>query len=86
MATFLDVSGLEHFSRIFVFVLVILAIYAVAARSKVFGDAKWISWLIALVVALFVLISDLATGVIRHIAPWFAVLFVFIVFIFDNAV
>lgn len=81
MATFLDVSGLQAFSQIFVFVLVILAVYAVFAYNNAFGGAKWIAWLIAFVVAIFVILSDLLTGLIQHIAPWFAVLFIFVIFI-----
>ena len=81
MATFLDVSGLEAFSKIFVFILVLLVIYAVFAYSNAFGGAKWIAWLIALVVAIFVILSDLLSGLIRHITPWFAVLFIFVIFI-----
>ena len=80
MATFLDVTGLEAFSQIFVFVLVLLIVYAVFAMGK-FGGAKWIAWLVALVVAIFVILSDLATGLIRSLAPWFAVLFIFVIFI-----
>ena len=81
MATFLDVTGLAAFSKIFVFVLVLLVLYAVFASNQAFGGAKWIAWLIALVVAIFVILSDLATGLIQHISPWFAVLFVFVIFI-----
>ncbi len=81
MATFLDVSGLEAFSKIFVFILVLLAIYAIFTYSNAFGGAKWIAWLIALVIAIFVILSDLLSGLIQHIAPWFAVVFIFAIFI-----
>jgi len=81
MATFLDVSGLEAFSKIFVFLLVLLAIYAVFTTTKSFGGTKWVAWLIALVVAIFVILSDLASGIIRYITPWFAVLFIFVTFV-----
>jgi len=81
MATFLDVAGLEAFSRVFVFLIVLLAVYIVFASTKWFGGSKWIAWLIALVVGIFVILSDLASGIIRHITPWFAVLFIFVVFL-----
>jgi hypothetical protein len=80
MATFLDVSGLAAFSKIFVFLLVLVVIYLAVATSK-FGQTKWIAWIVALVVAILVLLSDLATGIIQSIAPWFAVLLIFIVFV-----
>ncbi|MCK5281929.1 MAG: hypothetical protein KAK00_00835 [Nanoarchaeota archaeon] len=81
MATFLDVTGLEAFSKIFVFLLVLLVVYIMFINIKSFGDQKWIALIIAVVVGIFVILSDLATGIIRNIAPWFAVLFVFVIFI-----
>lgn len=79
MATFLDVSGLEPFAKIFVFILVLVAIYVVVAQSK-FGGTKWIAWIIAIVVAIFVILSDLATGLVQFIAPAVAILFLFLMF------
>jgi len=82
MATFLDISGLEHFSKFFVFLFVWLVIYALLQYTKVFGEAKEnqaIGVILGLIVALFVLFSPIATGIIQYIAPWFAVIFVFII-------
>jgi hypothetical protein len=81
MATFLDVTGLAAFSKIFVFILVLVIVYAVFVYTGKFGDTKWLAWIIAFIVAIFVILTDLATGLIQHIAPWFAVLFVFVIFI-----
>ncbi len=81
MATFLDVSGLEYFSTFFVFIFVWLAVYAILVYTKVFGSNKAISILIGLVIGLFVLLSPTASGVIQYIAPWFAVIFIFIMLI-----
>jgi hypothetical protein len=81
MATFLDVTGLEAFSKIFVFVLVLLVVYGVLAMSNVFKSSTWISWIVALVLAIFVILSDLLSGIIRYVAPWFAILFIFVIFI-----
>ena len=81
MATFIDVTGLAAFSKIFVFVLVLLALYAIFASTKAFASNQWISWLIAFIIAIFVILSDVATNIIQYIAPWFAVLFIFVTFI-----
>jgi len=77
MATFLDVSGLEYFSSFFVFIFVWLGIYAILAYSKIVQN-KSISILIGLLIGVFVLFSPTATGAIQYIAPWFAVVLIFI--------
>ena len=81
MATFLDVTGLEHFSSIFVFLFVWLVVYAVLLWTKVLGVNKFISTLVGLLLAIFVLISPVATSVIASTAPFLAVVFLFVVLI-----
>jgi hypothetical protein len=80
MATFLDIAALEQFSIIFVFIFVWLAVYAILTYAKILGDNKAINIIIGLAVALLVLFSPIATGTIEYIAPWFAVVFVFVIF------
>ncbi len=80
MATFLDIGALEQFSIIFVFIFVWLAVYAILTYSKILGDNKAIHIIIGLVIALLVLFSPIATGTIEYIAPWFAVVFIFVIF------
>ncbi|MBR9699683.1 hypothetical protein GOV09_04460 [Candidatus Woesearchaeota archaeon] len=79
MATFFDLTGLEAFSKVFIFILVVISIYAILHFSK-FGRISWLPWLVALVMGLFVIMSDLATGLIKALIPWGAVLFLFLVF------
>ena len=81
MATFLDVTALESFSNIFVFLFVWLAVYGILIYTKVLGQNKFIHILIGLILALFVLFSDLATKIIIDIVPWLALLFVFVILI-----
>jgi len=78
MATFLDVTILENFSVIFVFLFVFLVIYAILLYTKALGQNQFINILLGLVVAFFVILSPLATLVIKQIAPVFAVLLVFV--------
>ncbi|MFH1642804.1 MAG: hypothetical protein ABIC04_07965 [Nanoarchaeota archaeon] len=80
MATFLDVSGLEHFSSFFVFLFVWLTVYALLQYTKVIGENQGVSVIIGLVVGLLVLFSPIAVGVIEYISPWFAVIFIFAIF------
>src|SRR3989344_4620755 len=81
MATFLDVTGLQYFANVFVFIFVWLVVYAVLAYSRILGSKTIIHIIVGLVLALLVLISPVATGAIAFIAPWFAVLFVFIILV-----
>lgn len=80
MATFLDITGLQQFSTIFVFIFVWLVVYAILTYSKILGENKAIHVIIGLVIALLVLFSPIATGTIEYIAPWFAVVFIFVIF------
>ena len=81
MATFLDVTGLQYFSSIFVFLFVWLVVYAVLLWTKVLGDNKIVHALIGLLLAIFVLVSPVATSIVADVAPFVAVVFLFIVLI-----
>ena len=81
MATFLDVTGLQHFSSIFVFLFVWLVVYAVLLWAKILGDNKFVHALIGLLLAIFVLISPIATSVVADVSPFIAVVLLFIVLI-----
>ncbi|MBW2983880.1 hypothetical protein KY361_02095 [Candidatus Woesearchaeota archaeon] len=81
MATFLDVTGLQYFSNFFVFIFVWLAIYAILGYTKILGENKGIHIILGLVIALLVILSPIATGAIAFISPWFALVFVFLIFI-----
>lgn len=77
----IDVSLLQHFSPIIIFVLVLVLVYALLQSTKALGDNKIIHALIALVIGLIVLYSKVATDMISYMAPWFTILFVFIIFV-----
>ncbi|MEK6984627.1 MAG: hypothetical protein AABX33_08695 [Nanoarchaeota archaeon] len=76
MATFLDVTGLEHFSSIFVFIFVIAVVYATLVWTKLLGDNQFINILVGVVIGFFVLISPLATRIVTIIVPLSGVYFV----------
>lgn len=81
MATFLDVTGLEHFTNIFVFLFVWLGGFAVLAWTKLLGENKFVYAIISLLMAIFVLLSPTATDIIADVAPFIAVVLVFAVLI-----
>lgn len=79
MATFLDITGLEYFSKVFVFLFVWLVVYAILSYTKIMGSNQAIHALIGLLIALLALFSPVTTGAIQFIAPWFVLVFVFII-------
>ena len=81
MATFLDVTGLQHFSSIFVFIFVWIVVYATLLWTKLLGQNNFVNILVGLLLGIFVLINPLATEIISSIAPYLAVIFVFILLI-----
>ncbi len=80
MATFLDITALEHFSSLFVFIFVWLVIFAILSYTKILGENVGIQIVIGLIIAILTLFSPLATKIIENIAPWIAVVFVFAIF------
>jgi hypothetical protein len=76
MATFLDITGLEQFSKFFVFIFVWLGVYSLLSYTKIIQNHA-INIIIGMILALFVLFSPIVTGAIIHIAPWFAVALIF---------
>ena len=77
----MDVTGLEHFSSIFVFLFVWLVVYATLMWSKILGSNKFIAIFVGLLLGIFVLISPLATSVVASTAPFLAVIFVLILLV-----
>jgi hypothetical protein len=77
----IDVSFLGYFSPIFVFVLVFVTVYALLQFTKMLGENKILHALIAVFIAVLFLFSSGATTVILFIAPWFTVLFMFLIFL-----
>ncbi len=81
MATFLDVTGLAHFTSIFVFLFVWIVVYATLLWSKVIGSNNFVNILVGLLLGLFVLVSPIATSVVASTAPFLAVIFVLIILV-----
>jgi len=81
MATFLDVGIMQHFSAIFVILLIFVIIFGLLQTVKAFGDNKGLHAVIALVVALIFIASKLATEMIKTMVPWLIVLVIFVFFV-----
>lgn len=81
MATpFEGFSLVENFSFIFPFLLVFLLVAGILTWIKPFGDNKGINWMVALVLAVITLFSPIVRESISTMAPWFILLFFFIIF------
>ncbi|NQU98235.1 hypothetical protein HQ533_02105 [Candidatus Woesearchaeota archaeon] len=79
MATFLDIGIIEHFSIVFVFLLIFTVIYALLEYSKPFGKGKkGLHGIIALVLGLLIVISKPAVLLVNFLTSWFLVLFLFL--------
>lgn len=78
MATFLDVTALENFSVIFVFLLAWLGGYAMILYTKLFQN-QFLNIILSLLFAIFVIISPLATLIFKTIAPIIAVVMFIVV-------
>ncbi len=77
----LNISFLQYFSPIFIFVLVFVMIYGILQFTKFLGENKVLHALIGFFIAVIFLFSTEAITVVQVIAPWFTVLFIFVIFI-----
>lgn len=80
MATFLDVGIMQHFSTIFVVLLIFVVIFGLLETVKAFGKNRGLHAVISLVIALLFVVSKLATSMIQTMVPWFIVVIIFIFF------
>ncbi len=81
MATFLDVTALESFSVIFVFLLVFVGSYAILLYTRVLGQNQLVNILVGLVFAVFAILSPLATLIIKSIIPFVVVVLILVIMI-----
>ena len=79
MATFLDVTTLQHFSVVFVFLLAWLGGYAMLLYTKFLGQNQFINIMLSLIFAFFIIISPLATLIFKTLAPIAGVIMLLIV-------
>ena len=79
MATFLDVTALESFSVIFVFLLIWIGGYAILLYTKVLGQNQFVSIIISLALAFLAILSPLVTQVLKSIIPVIAVVLLLVI-------
>lgn len=80
MATFIDTLGvLEYFAPLFAAVLVFAVVFALLLKTKVLGENKVVSGIIAIILGILVLVVPNLVELINFVAPWFVLVFVFLV-------
>jgi len=79
MATFLETGLLNYFSIIFPALLVFVLIYAILEKTKILGENKVVHAIAAIVAAFLVMLSRDIVEIINFGAPWFVLVFVFLV-------
>jgi len=81
----LGLGMINQFSIVFAMLFVFVLLYAVLGKTKVLGDNKNVVAIIAFVVAIMLLMAPNVSKVITTIAPWFVLMFIFMVFIIIGA-
>lgn len=79
MASPLDTSLLSHFEVIFPFLLVMVLTYGILTKINFF-ESKQLNGFISIIVAVMMLFSPIARETLNVAAPWFVLLFIFIIF------
>jgi len=74
----LDIGLIEAFSIIFPFLLVFAIVFALLKKFKILGEGSTIPAITAIVIAFIVILSKDVVQIINFIAPWFVLLFIFI--------
>ncbi len=77
MATLLDAGLLSYFMPLFVFLVIFILIYALLAKTKLFGDMPALNLLAAICIAAVAVFAGTITGVVITLTPWI----VFMVFV-----
>ena len=78
MATFLDVGILEYFVPFFVFMFVLVVLWALLEKVNFFTNNKFANLAIAFALAsLFIVIPELTT-IVALATPWFIILLIFL--------
>ncbi len=82
MATILDGFGLlQKFQIIFPFLFILVISYAIFAKTGFPSKNTAVQGFLALILAVLFLFSEGARTVVNLMAPWFVVLFVFLIFV-----
>jgi|SRR3989344_777416 len=77
----LELTGLNPFAPLFVFLLVFVVMYALLAKLKLLGEQKYIHLLISFIIAIIFVAFTSTREIVIKATPWAAVLLVLVFFI-----
>lgn len=82
MATPLDLGLLEHFSGLFLFIMIFAITYAVLGLTKVLGgDNKAINAIVAFCFAVFMALAQKPSAIVQNMIPWVGLVIILIMFL-----
>jgi hypothetical protein len=82
MASILDLGLLEYFLPWFIFIFVLIIVWALLEKVEFFGKNKLVNWVIAFCIALmFIIVPEMQT-IVATITPFFMILIIFLILVF----
>lgn len=83
MATLLDISIIDYFRPIFVFIFIFVLLYAILQKTEILGkETKNLNTFAALSIAVLSLFTGKITELVSTVAPWVVAVFIGVVMIF----
>ncbi len=79
MVTFLDITLFQYFNVIFPILLIFAVLFALLQKTKILGENVTINAIISIAVALMSLLSPDVISLINYVAPWFVLVFIFVI-------
>ncbi len=80
MAAPLDIGLVKQFEVIFPFIFMLVVVYTVLVMTPIFKEKKTVAGIIAFSLATMTVFFPVAVRSINLMAPWFVLLFIFIIF------
>ena len=82
MVTFIDTGLIKVMLPLFSFLFILVIVFALLQKTKIFGDAKGINWMISLSVAVMMLFAGKTLDIISFVLPWILLIAIFLTFVF----
>jgi hypothetical protein len=77
----IDISGINFFMPILIFLFIFVILYAILAKTKIIGDNKFVHLLISFIISIVFMSFSSINLYVKTIIPWFAVMVVIVFFV-----
>src|SRR3989344_295467 len=81
MATLLEAGLLSHFNSFFIFLFVIIVVYSILTKIKIFGENNGLNFGIAIILGVLFASSSYASKIFQYATPWIVFLFIVVIFL-----